>query len=175
MVNEFEKNSEDEYAGVDFKDDGTDDELKAAEFIGVEPKSVKLQENETEKMSQFYSEDDKLLAEKIIDKKTGAITEIKYTALGKKESVTIRDKDKVIRKSTDYYEGGSLKLVTDYGRDGSYKSMMYNVDGSRQSYVEKHKDGTADAVYYDADGKGAKLLVKLDRNKEVLEKKLVRD
>ena len=52
--------------------------------------------------------------------------------------------------------------------------MMYNVDGSRVSFVDKHEDGTADAVYFDVDNKGAKLEVKMDANKNVIDKKIVR-
>ena len=66
-------------------------------------------------------------------------------------------------------------MVTDFERDGSYKSTVYNVDGSRQQYVVKHKDGTADAIYYDADGKGTNVLIKFDANKEVIEKKILKD
>lgn len=167
------KNASDEdlYTGTDFKDDEDDEELKSAEFVDSIPEEIKIETTATEKISKFFGENKKLLAEKIIEKKSGKIIEIKYNELGGKLLVTERDKTKKITKCTDYYENGALKMVTDYGVSGSYRSMLYNPDGSWQSLVIKHSDGTADATYYDADKRGTNLIVKLDANKNVIEKR----
>lgn len=176
MEEEIKKTSEDIYAATDFSDDETnEDDLKNAEFIDITPKEIKLSDTKDEKLSRFYNDDDKLVAERIIEKKSGKIVEIKYNPLGQKELVMVRDKDKTLRKTTDYHANGVIQMVTDFERDGSYKSTVYNIDGSRQQYVVKHKDGTADAIYYDADGKGTNVLIKFDANKEVIEKKILKD
>ncbi len=171
MDDKIEKVSEDLYADTDFEDD---EELNNSYFIGIEPKNIKIIEKKEEKTSQFYDGSNKLLAEKIIEKKSGKIIEIKYDPMGFKVSYIEKDKNKRLTKSIKYYENGQQKMVTDYGKNGDYKSLAFNVDGSRQSYVEKHKDGTADAIYYDADGKGNNVVVKMDSNKEVLEKRVVK-
>ncbi len=166
------ESSEDMYAACQFDDESSnDDELKSAEFIDVEPVDVKIEKTEKENISKFFGENKKLLAEKIIEKKSGKIIEIKYDELGGKKLVTERDKNKKITKCTDYYANGAIKMITDYGVGISYRSMMYNADGSWHSLVEKHEDGTADATYFDADKKGTNLIVKLDANKNVIEKR----
>lgn len=165
------KISEDLYADIDF-DDEDGEELRNSEFIDIEPAKVELKDSGKEKISKFYDENNNMIAAKVIEKKSGSIMEIKYGAPGKKSSVTLRDKNKKIRKNTEYYENEIPRLTTDYALDGSYKSVKFNVDGSRQSYVIKHSDGTADCVYYNADGKGGNLIVKMDAAKNVIEKKL---
>ncbi len=166
-----DKIPEDSYAVLDFDDEDAD-ELRNSEFIEFEPKTTKLKETSAEKISEFYDENNKIIGTKIIEKKSGAITEIKYSAGGAKTSVIIRGKDKKILKNIEYYENGIVRLSTNYAKDSSYKSIAYNVDGSRKSYVVKHKDGTSDSVYYNADGKGGNLIVKMDAAKNVLEKRL---
>ncbi len=170
MDEEIKNTSEDVYTDIDFEDE--EKELKASEFINVPLKSIKIKEVEEGKMSQFFDEKEKLVGEKIIHKKSGKIIEIKYNDLGLKTSYSEKSKDKKLIKVIDYYENGSIKLTVDYKPDGSYKSLMYNIDGSRLSYVEKHPDGTADAIYYNADTKGGTLYVKLDKNKEPIEKRV---
>ncbi len=175
MSIEEEQNSEDLYADIDFDEEDKDDiELKDAKFIAETPKTVKKKENKEEKLSQFFNDEDKLIGEKIIQKKSGEIIEIKYDPLGHKEGVLYKNKDKFLKKAVDYYANGSIKMVTEYEKNGGYKSLMYNADGSRQSFVEKHPDGTADAVYYDADAKGTTMYMKLDKNKNLIEKRFER-
>ena len=77
-----------------------------------------------------------------------------------------KDKDKHLRKTIDYYEGGTVQMITDFEKDGSYKSVVFNVDGSRQQYVVKNKDGTADELYYVVDGKSTKDFIKCEENKK---------
>ena len=175
MDDEIKKNSEDMYADTDFSDDDSDEELKNAEFIDITPKKIKLNDTKDEKQSMFYDENDKLVAERIIEKKSGKVIEIKYNSLGKKQLVMEKDKDKHLRKTIDYYEGGTVQMITDFEKEGSYKSVVFNVDGSRQQYVVKNKDGTADAIYYDADGKGTNVLIKFDENKNAIEKRILKD
>ena len=171
MSEEEKKYSEDALEGVEFDDEY--DELKNAEFVSEKPASVKLRNSKDEIASQFLDENQNVIGEKIIEKKTGDVIEIKFFQNGKKESYIRRDKQKRIRKAVDYYENGIMKLATEYGPDGvSYKSMKYDPDGTRVSYVDKHKDGTADAIHFDFDGKGSNLIVKMDANKEVIEKRV---
>lgn len=175
MSIEDKKSDEDLYAGVDFDDDeSVADELKNAEFVDAKPAEVKIEQTAKESTSKFFNEDKKLIAEKIIEKKSGKIIEIKYNELGGKLLVTEKDKNKKIVKCTDYYENGALKMITDYGVNKSYRSMMYNADGSWHSLVIKHEDGTADATYFDADKKGSNLIVKMDKDKNVIEKRIER-
>ena len=170
-MKEENKISEDLYTDIDF-DDEDSDELRNTEFIDIEPSKIELKDSGKEKISKFYNENNDVIAAKVIEKKTGSVMEIKYNEAGKKASVNIKDKNKKLRKNTEYYENEMPRLMTDYALDGSYKSVLFNVDGSRQSYVIKHSDGTADAVYYNADGKGGNLIMKLDANKNVLEKRI---
>lgn len=170
MSGNIENNSEDFYTDIDFDED--ENELKDSKFIGIEPDNIKIENNKDEKTSKFFNKEEKLLAEKIIEKKSGKIIEIKYNILGNKTSVTERDKEKKIKKLVEYYENGIQKLVVDYGKNGAYKSMAYNPDGSRASYVDKNEDGFAEAIYFDVDKEGSKLIVKLGPNKEVLEKRV---
>lgn len=171
-MEEEKKISEDEYAGTDFSDD--DSELRNSEFIDAEPAKIEVKDSGNEKISKFFDENNNMIAAKLIEKKSGTIVEIKYGTMGRKSSVVVRDKNKRIRKNTEYYENEAPRLMTDYGTDGSYKSVMFNVDGSRQSFVVRHKDGTSEAVYYDADGKGSNLVVKMDAAKNVIEKRIDR-
>ncbi|MCD8024693.1 MAG: hypothetical protein LUE64_04090 [Candidatus Gastranaerophilales bacterium] len=169
MDEEIKKTSEDLYADIDF-DDENEDILKDTRFIDVPPKDIKFEENKKEILSKFFGENDKLVGERIIEKKSGEITEIKYDDFGKKVSVVFRGKDKKVKKSIDYYESETVRQVTNYAPDGTFKAITYNIDGSKQNYLEKHEDGSADAVYFNVDGNGAKLIVKLDENRQVIEK-----
>ena len=173
-MNKEENNVEENgLAGVDIDDEN--DSLQDAEFVDCEVKSAKTVDLEKETVTQFFDENNKVVGEKVIEKKTGSVMEIKYGAEGQKKSIMIRDKKKRLRRAVDYHENGVQRLVTDYETNGAYKSTLYNPDGTRVSYVVKHNDKTADAIYYNADGKGNNLVLKLDKNKEVIEKKIVKD
>ncbi len=174
MNEEIKKTSEDALADIDFEDEKEEKELKDISFLKVDAKTCKLKEEDDSLVSEFYSNDEKLVGSKIIHKKSGHIIEITYNFIGGKETVSEYDKEKNLIKSVDYYENGQVKLSTEYGKNGSYKSMMYNVDGSRLSYVEKYIDGTADAIYFDADNKGTRVEVKMDKDKNVIEKKIIK-
>ena len=174
MSENNEKTSEDIYLDIDFNEEQSNEELKKCKFVNAEVKSVKIKKDKELNMSEFYDTKDKLIAQKIIYKKTGHILEINYNSIGGKESVTEYDKNKILVKATDYYENGQIKLLTDYGPNGSYKSMMYNADGSRLSFVEKFQDGTAQAIYYDVDNSGTKVMMKFDENKNVIEKGVIK-
>ena len=174
MNEDNKKNSEDIYLDIDFDEEQNNEELRKCKFVNAEIKSVKIKKDKESNMSEFYDTKDKLVAQKIIHKKTGHILEINYNSLGGKESVTEYDKNKILIKATDYYENGQIKLLTDYGPKGSYKSMMYNVDGSRLSFVEKFQDGTAQAIHYDVDNNGTKVMIKFDENKNVIEKGVIK-
>lgn len=173
MGEEIKRTSEDNLTDIDFEDE-EEKELKKSNFLKTDVKACKLKEDNDSLISEFYGNDEKLIGSKVIHKKSGHILEITYNFIGGKETVSEYDKNKKLIKAVDYYENGQIKLSTDYGPNGSYKSMMYNVDGSRVSFVDKHEDGTADAVYFDVDNKGAKLEVKMDANKNVIDKKIVR-
>lgn len=174
-MDEKEKNfNEDSLIGFDFDDEDAE-ALSNAEFVSEAPASTKFKKTKEEKIAQFYDDNDNMLAEKIIETKTGDIIEIKYRPSGMKESYLRRDKQKRVRKSIDYYENGVQRLVTDYQTNGAYKSSLYEVDGSLKSFVDKHADGTSDSVYYNIDNKGTKLIVKMDAKKEVIEKRTEKD
>lgn len=174
MDNEKENYNEDKLIDFDF-DDEDKEELLDSKFIAEAPVETKFKKTKEEKISQFYDKNKKMLAEKIIETKTGDIIEIKYRESGIKESYVKKDKKKRIKKAIDYYENGVKRLSTDYEANGSYKSSLYEPDGTLKSFVNKHADGTSDSIYYNIDNKGTKLLVKMDANKEVIEKKVVRD
>ncbi len=174
MDDKINKSSEDLLADVDFEEDKEEQELKKSDFLKTNIETYKLKEEDDSLISEFYNKDKKLVGSKVIQKKSGHILEITYNLIGKRESVVEYDKNKTLIKATDYYENGQVKLVTDYGKNGSYKSMMYNVDGSRLSFVEKYADGTADAIYFDADNKGTRVEIKMDKDKNVIEKKIIK-
>ena len=180
MEDEIKKSLEDGYMDIDFEDDEdsnkskSEDFVEEAIFVDMTPVKEKSLETSEEKKSQVFNKDNKLLSEKIIEKKSGNYTEIKYGILGQVVSVKEYTKKKKIKKSTEYFENGQIDLVTDYGPMGSYRSMKYGIDGASISYVEKHTDGTSDAYYYDVDKNGSTLHVKMNRQKEVIEKKIER-
>ena len=174
MSDEIKKSSEDSLADIDFEDENEEKELKKSGFLKTVVKAFKLKEEEDSLISEFYGENDKLVGSKIIQKKSGHILEITYNLTGGKESISEYDKNKNLIKALDYYENGQVKLSTEYGPNGSYKSMMYNIDGSRLSFVEKYIDGTADAIYFDADNKGTRVEVKMDKDKNVIDKKIIK-
>ena len=174
MKEEIKKTSEDILADIDFEDDKEENELKNIGFIKADVKAYELKKEEDSLISEFYNKDEKLVGSRVIQKKSGHILEITYNSIGGKETVSEYDKEKNLIKSVDYYENGQVKLSTEYGKNGSYKSMMYNADGSRLSFVEKYIDGTADAIYFDADNKGTRVEVKMDKDKNVIEKKIIK-
>lgn len=165
------KISEDLYTDVDFEDDESKESKKTPENIDIEDEIEELLSDVGNKVTEFYSEDKSVLEKKIVEKKSGETVEITYTLFGKKQTVTKKDKNNKIRKFVEYHINGVLKEMTEYGLDGSYKMLTYNIDGSWLTNITKHSDGTSDAIYYDADKNGTNLIVKMDKNKKVIEKR----
>ncbi len=171
---EIKKISEDMYAAVDFDEDTENvDESKGAEFDDIEPVKFDISPDEILNRLPVFSDDNKLVSEKIIVKASGHTLEIKYDFLGQKESVREFDKNGLLVKATDYYANGQPKQTSDYGKNGAYKTLSFNIDGSRISFAQKYEDGLADAICYDVDKKGSKLAIKFDKDKNVLEQKLI--
>lgn len=171
MDENLEKISEDLYTDIDFEDD---EQISKAEVDSVIDEIENLIEDKQNKVTVIYSDDNTTLEKKIIEKKTGEIVEITYDLLGQKQTITKKDKDRKIRKFVEYYANGVLKESTEYETDGSYKLLSYNADGSWLTSIVKHSDGTSDVIYFDADKKGTNFIVKLDKNKEVIEKRFER-
>ena len=87
MNEEIKKTSEDALADIDFEDEKEDKELKDISILKVDAKTCKLKEEDDSLVSEFYSNDEKLVGSKIIHKKSGHIIEITYNFIGGKEKV----------------------------------------------------------------------------------------
>lgn len=167
---DFEDDFEDSLLEIDFDD--LKDESKKIVFLEGKAKDVDVEESDEESRAIFYGENNKPLCAKIIEKKSGETTVIKYNLLGGKERVQKWDKDGNAKETITYFENGVVDTIKIMGPNRSYRCTQYNIDGTQVSFIIKHPDGTTDAEYYDADGRGnGTIFLKFDANNNVIDKK----